>query len=93
MNKFEVYDLAIKNFGEKQLLILVEEMAELTQAIIKHTRKKPNNIAEEMADVYIMLEQVERLLNNEREVVRHYHAKIKRLGDMLGWEGDEEEDE
>lgn len=58
----------------------IEEMAELTQAINKYWRKKGNgqttdkkdcfdNLVEEMADVQIMLWQLEYLLNADTSII------------------------
>lgn len=62
MNKNKLYENIIQRFGKsKQLLILFEEMGELTQAISKYERGvsvNTKNIQEELADVYIMLGQV-----------------------------------
>ena len=63
--------------GDKQYMTAVEEMAELMQAISKYLRienggcsdaakiqkEAVNNITAEMADVYIMLEQLQLMLN------------------------------
>lgn len=57
----EVWKKAIEIYGkEKQLDMLIEEMSELTKEICKLKRGKDNHnqIVEEMADVYIMLEQL-----------------------------------
>jgi NTP pyrophosphatase (non-canonical NTP hydrolase) len=49
-----IYDQALNHFGiDAQKIKAIEEMAELTQAICKDT-----NIAEEIADVSILLEQL-----------------------------------
>lgn len=64
-------------YGDKQYMTAVEEMAELMQAISKYLRitysgcsdaariekEAINNIAAEMADVYVMLEQLQLMLN------------------------------
>ena len=64
-------------YGGKQYMIAVEEMAELMQAISKFLRidysgcdnvsqiqkEAINNITAEMADVYVMLEQLQVMLN------------------------------
>jgi hypothetical protein len=52
----------INKFGEKQMIIAVEELSELQKEICKKLRN-PNStsdghILEEMADVYIMLTQI-----------------------------------
>ena len=57
----DIYKCAIAHYGEDmQQNIAVEEMAELTKEIIKHKRGADNkyNLLEEIADVYIMLEQL-----------------------------------
>lgn len=48
-----------------QLDMLQEECAELIQAVSKYKRKRVTNIFEEMADVFIMLDQIIYLLNKE----------------------------
>ena len=64
MKKENIFKEAVDKFGvENQLLKLVEEMAELTQAIIKR-RLNPdepkhfNNLIEEMVDVHNVWEQL-----------------------------------
>lgn len=54
---------ALETFGvDKQLDIAIEEMAELTKAIIKYRRcaskETYENLCEETADVAIMIEQI-----------------------------------
>ena len=58
-----------------QILKFIEEMAELTQALLKGDEK---HIAEEMADVGIMLEQVEYLFGNANLVSAIREMKIER---------------
>lgn len=58
-----------------QILKCIEEMAELTQALLKGDEK---HIAEEMADVGIMLEQVEYLLGNAGLIGIMREMKIER---------------
>ena len=65
-------------YGRKgQEYKLVEEMAELTQAVIKNDRK---NIIEEMADVQIVLMQLRLNLNSSesKEFVKLFNEKIER---------------
>jgi NTP pyrophosphatase (non-canonical NTP hydrolase) len=55
----EIYQKLIDKFGvEHQELILIEEMSELTKAIIKKSRGLEHNIEEEICDVLIVLEQL-----------------------------------
>ena len=65
-------------YGRKgQEYKLVEEMAGLTQAVIKNDRK---NIVEEMADVQIVLMQLRLNLNSSesKEFVKLFNEKIER---------------
>ncbi|MBR6515858.1 MAG: hypothetical protein IKT40_03265 [Bacilli bacterium] len=56
-----MYDM-IDKFGEKQMIIAVEELSELQKEICKKLRDPYSidnkNILEEIADVYIMLTQI-----------------------------------
>ena len=79
IDKTEIQDKIIEEtvylHGDKQYMTAVEEMAELMQALSKYLRieyscddnarlREPiNNITEEMADVYVMLEQLQLMLN------------------------------
>lgn len=90
----ELQDIAEVYGYEPQSRQLIEEMAELTQAINKHWRKDMNcgksipmlntnserwvHIAEEIADVKICLEQVEYLLQCDWLVDRYINTKIDR---------------
>jgi phosphoribosyl-ATP pyrophosphohydrolase len=57
-----IHQTALTHFGaDHQLDKLIEEMSELTQAIIKARHNRPANIAEELADVQILLDQVKLL--------------------------------
>lgn len=82
-----------KHFGlELQMQQLIEEMAELTQAICKHKRKNgkgqsldasaarhvEENLIEELADVKLVLEQVILLLHAESDVQKVVNQKIER---------------
>lgn len=73
---------AIETFGsDMQLTVAIEEMSELTKEICKAKRgtKNQDNIAEEMADVYIMLKQLEMIFCNTLKVDRAIEKKLKRL--------------
>ncbi len=68
----KIYREAIDKFGEQsQYDMLIEEMAELTQAILKNRRRnKPGtiteNLHEEFADVQIVMAQIQLCLNPVR---------------------------
>lgn len=76
---------AVEAFGkEHQLIICMEEMAELTKELTKHLRGRDNlpQIAEEMADVEIMLEQLKLLFDLRGAVADAKEAKLIRLQEM-----------
>jgi NTP pyrophosphatase (non-canonical NTP hydrolase) len=67
--------------------IAIEEMSELTKAIIKNRRYKTfatlENLYEELADVYIVLEQIMMSLDKDR-VQNYVNSKLQRLNERLG---------
>ena len=88
----DVYRSAINTYGqEKQVDIMIEEMSELTKALIKHRRKPSDetleNIQEEIADVKIMMRQGA-MMFGEEAVERFIHEKTERLRN--GLEGESE---
>lgn len=88
----EVLKLAIEIYGEKnQIDKCIEEMAELTQALLKHRHRLYRregtaeiycNLIEEIADVSIMLEQMV-MIYVEEPVREEINEKIKRLAQRL----------
>ena len=74
---------AIETYGaEAQLNVAIEEFAELTKEICKHKRYMDNTkaIIEEMADCYIMLEQMQMIFGLGSTVINDaMNKKIKRL--------------
>lgn len=83
MTPNEIYTKALEVFGaEAQTLMVFEEMAELQKELCKHARGKDNKaaIAEEIADVEIMLEQMKILHGIERDVRDMKEYKTERLG-------------
>lgn len=77
---------ALDTYGaEAQTLMVFEEMSELQKALCKHARGKDNreNIAEEIADVLIMLDQMMLLYSCKESVKRYRDEKIKRLAERL----------
>lgn len=82
----KVIKQAIKRYGfDMQITVCIEEMSELIKELCKVKRRQTNPaaIAEEMADVKIMLEQMQIIFDNSAEVERFYDAKIKRLKNRL----------
>lgn len=91
-NSDSIFNLAINTFGrEKQQLMVIEEMAELTKEISKNQRGRENvaELAEEIADVSIMLRQLILMFDCDAEVERVKMEKIKRLEKRIAevWKG------
>jgi hypothetical protein len=80
----DLYERAWIKWHDLQYLMLFEEMAELQKEIVKHLRGKTDymSIAEEIADVQIMLDQM-KLKFNPSMVEDCRQMKLKRLKDML----------
>lgn len=78
----QVCNAAIDTYGSRlQLIVAIEEMAELTKEICKFNRGKVDTsaIAEEIADVTIMLEQLKIIFDCGDEVEKQVDYKLKRL--------------
>lgn len=86
MKNIDLYREAIRQWGaDAQTLMVFEEMAELQKELCKCARGKQNKdeIAEEIADVQIMLEQMMVLHECETEVAQYKFEKLKRLAARL----------
>ncbi len=82
-----VYVSAIEKWGiDAQSCMAIEEMSELTKEICKIRRGKndPDALADEIADVTIMLEQLRLMFGMNELVCQHMDAKIARLKSRLG---------
>lgn len=79
----EIMEAAIESYGEShQILVAIEEMSELTKELVKNQRGEwnHNEIAEEMADVYIMLCQLQMIFGIDDGLIEKYkNFKMKRL--------------
>jgi len=78
----QVCALAVATFGEEpQLNVAIEELSELQKEICKRRRGMENkeHLAEEIADVEIMLEQMKLMFNIHVAVLRWRADKIERL--------------
>ena len=72
----------VEMFGaDLQQMVAIEEIGELLQAISKRARGKDNrdNLAEEIADVEIMLEQLKHIHKCHGEVDHWKEKKLMRL--------------
>lgn len=88
MNENErlIFETAIKKYGDfAQMFMSIEEMGELIQALSKNFRgiENVNNIAEEIADVEIMIDQLKIIFGVEKEVEEFRTIKLERLKKRL----------
>lgn len=82
MADIDIYKKAINTFGESaQMIVALEECSELQKEISKIIREKGDleNLAEEIADVEIMLEQLKLIFTLHDKVVTKKGEKIERL--------------
>ena len=83
----KVYQAALRKWGaDLQTMMAVEEMSELTKEICKIKRGKIDldALADEIADVTIMLEQLRGIYGLNDVVCDHMDAKILRLQSRVG---------
>ena len=88
----EVYNKAIETYGkEHQCMVAIEEMAELQKELCKNFRGRDNKleIAEEIADVRIMLEQLTLIFDCRVNVYDFWNNKLERLERRLNGESEE----
>lgn len=87
-NQINVMIDALEYYGnDPQVDVAIEEMSELIKELLKNRRGKENRsmIADEMADVYIMLEQFKFIFGiNETELKVNAEFKIQRLKNRIG---------
>lgn len=95
MEKEMIYKKALSKYGiELQMLVCIEECSELIKALTKYRRigidqeyeecgNIVKNIAEEIADVKIMIEQVTMALDIYSEVNLQQMFKLERLEHRL----------
>ena len=86
MSEKELYLWALSKYGpEAQTLMAFEEMSELQKELCKYARGATNqdHIAEEIADVLIMLDQMMILHECEDLVFQYKREKKKRLENRL----------
>lgn len=89
MNEADILKATIEvNGDDAQLFVAMEECAELVQAISKYKRygtgEAQEHIAEEIADVLIVIDEVKQICNITDEQIKSYHdKKIDRLKERL----------
>ena len=82
----DIFRSAIDTYGSvMQITVVFEEMSELQKELCKYLRGSGSqeNIAEEIADVEIMMEQMKMLFNWETSVLQVREKKVKRLKERM----------
>ena len=84
-----IFEKALNRFGAiAQIVMVFEEMSELQKELCKFLRGKDTrrNIAEEIADVEIMLDQMKLHFEVEQQVTFDREKKVSRLHERLEME-------
>ena len=94
VNAEEIEREAAERYGiRSQSIVAIEEMSELQKELTKLLRGECENhidhISEEMADVYIMLGQLEILIKNHAAIDEWKDKKLRRLRDKLRKDSEE----
>jgi NTP pyrophosphatase (non-canonical NTP hydrolase) len=82
----ELYKKLIQTYGQTQMIVAIEELSELQKELTKSLRGKNNkeSIIEEMADVYIMLEQMKLYYGiDDKAIIDKIEEKNNRTRDRL----------
>ena len=77
---------AVETFGEvSQVVVAIEELSELMKELCKLLRGEYHidDMAEEMADVEIMLEQLRVIFANDEKIERWKSMKLERLKERI----------
>lgn len=86
MTPTQIYKKAIEKWGyDAQILMVFEEMSELQKELCKNRRGKNNveQIAEEVADVEIVLAQLKMIYGISGTVRQFHEEKLMRLEQRL----------
>lgn len=91
LDPFDIFNKAVKVYdNDSRIDLAIEEMSELIKALLKYRRMVngteaydadaiADNIAEETADVQIMLDQLCIIFKNNKQVHKHWFSKVDRL--------------
>ena len=88
---YQLYKKLMLTFGEdNQIIVAIEELAELQKELTKWIRGKGHicNIAEEIADVQIMLAQLKFMFACDKEVESIMLSKLQRTETLVEVEND-----
>ena len=76
----------IDKYGDKQVVVAIEELSELQKELCKSLRDKTNkeNIIEEMADAIIMINQMQMYFKiSDEELHKEINYKLNRTKERL----------
>lgn len=82
----KIYADAAETFGNNmQIVVALEELSEVQKELCKALRGKVNtfNLAEEVADATIMLEQIRQMFNINEQVCGYMDEKVLRLQNRI----------
>lgn len=83
-----VYQAAIATNGiERQIMVAIEEMSELTKELAKSFRPggtSTEKLVDEIADVFVMMEQMQHIFDMNDQLPERVGFKIRRLAERLG---------
>lgn len=83
VKKQSIYKQAIAKWGpELQMIVAIEELSELQKAICKYLRGSMTNVEEEIADVKIVLRQLEIMFEKEK-IDGWENVKLERLAQRI----------
>lgn len=85
--RVDVYNAAIRTWGEQaQSWMVVEEASEVLKELCKMQRGRGSKeaLADEIADLTIMLEQLRLMYDVNEAVCQHMDMKVQRLTERLG---------
>lgn len=86
IEEFVIEHKAVKTYGKmSQPIVAIEELSELIKELTKCLRCEDNvdHISEEMADVYIMLDQLRIMFNNDGAIAKWKLKKLHRLSERM----------
>lgn len=81
-----IFEQLIDKYGDKQVVVAIEELSELQKELCKALRDKTNkeNIIEEMADVIIMINQMQMYFKiSDEELHKEINYKLNRTKERL----------
>lgn len=91
INNIDLYKKLILKYGkEAQIIVAIEELSELQKELTKWLRGKGSieHIAEEIADVNIMIQQLEFIFACSDETLKQCFLKIDRIKNLVEVEDD-----